>query len=266
MYDEIIHGEIAPMKQPRPSPSVLNVTYFVDPERKRHLVVPLSRVFAALACGGVLVIAATATLAWLATRVALGPTPSLWLDGMAASLNGASGNNATLAAAAGARAGIEAAATAPAEDAAWDEPAAGSTVGPVEAKLLAAAEPKTLSNTVGITTPRFEYQDDGFHTSFSIMNNGADEVQGTVWGFATFETEAGETISVPSHESLDPSALEDMHHVEQGTPYKAKRLSNKELGFKIPADKRGRFTEVRIAVGERARAQLVVATFALDAR
>lgn len=260
------------MKQASPSRSVLSITYFIDPERKRHLQVPLTRVLVTLSCAGVFILGSMTAMIWLAARVALGPTSSAWLEGMAASLNDAPEHGGSLAAAAGARAGLEAAATAPAEDAAWDAPAAkpdadrDQVAGPVEGKLLAAAESKQLSNTVGITTPSFEYGDDGFHTRFSVMNNGADEVQGTVWGFATFETEAGETLSVPSHASLDASALDDMRHVEQGTPYKAKRLTNKELGFRYPTDKRGRFTEVRIAVGERARAQLVVATFALETR
>jgi hypothetical protein len=260
------------MKQDPPSPSVLNITYFIDPERKRHLQVPLTRILVTLSCAGVFIVGSMTAMIWLAARVALGPTASPWLEGMAASLNDAPEHGGSLAAAAGARAGLEAAATAPAEDAAWDAPAAkpaagaGQVAGPVEATLLAAAEPKQLSKTVGITTPSFEYGADGFHTKFSVMNNGADEVQGTVWGFATFETETGETLSVPSHASLDASALDDMRHVEQGTPYKAKRLTNKELDFKYPTDKRGRFTEVRIAVGERARAQLVVATFALEPR
>lgn len=241
--------------------TVLHITYFVDPKRKRHLQISIKRLQLAVICGTAAAVGTFAGLLWLFSHQVSETSSLNWLEQISASLHQAPESTASLAAATGASAGLESATMGDREE---TSVAGLPSSGRVTGRRLASVEAKTVSNTINITSPEFQYASDGLHAKFSIVNHGPKTAHGTVWGTAIFETDRGEIISVGSHTELDLSAFEDMRHIEQGTPFKARNLTNKTLTFKFPEDKRGRFKEVRLAAGERNRAQLIVATYALD--
>lgn len=249
------------MKKPQQQPNMLTVTYFVNPDRKREFQISLSGLRLVMLAGTLFGFASLISLIWLSTSVNQDPGAAKVIDTMAASINAAPESATTLLAATAARSGIAAGLL---DNSERVEPQA--LQGPVESKLLATTEPKSLSETIGISNPAFLYRSNRLETNFAVMNHSAKAAQGTVWGVATFETENGTTITVPSHNNLDLSALEDMRPADQGTPYKAKNLSNKSLSFVLPENQIGHFTEVKIAISEHEHAQLVVATFALGNR
>lgn len=256
------------MKDNQQQRNMLTVTYFVDPQRKRQFQISLPGLRLVMLFGVLFAGASLASLLWLSFNINSKPSSTEMLDTMAASINAGPETATTLLAATAARSGIEAGAiasvTSP-SDAPKDNSDAKAKR-PVEFKRLSTTDPKALSETIGISTPSFHYQGEGLETVFAVINHGSQAAQGTVWGVATFESESGKTLAVPSHANLDLSALDDMRAVEQGTPYKAKNLTNKSLSFAPPPNQSGQFTEVRIAISELGRAQLVVATFALNSR
>ena len=250
------------MKPSAPARKVLHITYFVDPGQQRQIKIPLYGVRLIAIMVAAVAITIFSSLFWLFSPFASEGDLIPLLESIAASINLSLERDTTLAAAAGARAGLGSAQANDVESTWHRLP----TAGPVKVRQLASAESKLMNNTIAIATPTFEYDREGLVASFTIVNHGPKTAHGTVWGTASFETDSGEVLQVGSHTKLDLSALDDMRHIEQGISFKAKNQTNKSLVFKFPREKTGRFIEVRVAAGERIRAQLIVATFALDSQ
>lgn len=138
----------------------------------------------------------------------------------------------------------------------------GKTGAQNPAPVVASAPPAPTGPLV-VNDPIFKAEGKQLAASFAIQNSGAHGAEGAVWGAATFQADDGQIVVVASHAGIDVERLDHPGNHQLGTPYKAKRLTRKDLKFETPDGLTGKFKDVKILISDDVRRKVLLTGFGL---